>query len=92
MFPIPGLPVLFLHQSEGGRLWRERHRIGGGRQVLMRRPRQIVVPYQRLPWSGDRIEENIGEKELGNSLGINVFCAGTVNYPLHKTMVYHNHD
>ena len=36
--------------------------------------------------------ENISEKELGNSYGVNVFCARAVNYPLHKAMVYHNHD
>ena len=36
--------------------------------------------------------ENIGKKELGHSSGINVFCAGAVNYPLCKAMVYHDHD
>ena len=35
--------------------------------------------------------ENMGEKELGNSSSINVFCAGAINYPLHKAMVYHDH-
>ena len=38
------------------------------------------------------LRKNIGEKELGDSFGINVFCAGVVNYPLSKSMVYHNHD
>ena len=36
--------------------------------------------------------ENIGEKELNNSISINVFCARGINYPLHKAMVYHNHN
>ena len=36
--------------------------------------------------------ENIGEKELGHPFGVNVFCAGAVNYPLRKAMVYHDHD
>ena len=38
------------------------------------------------------LRENIGEKELGNSFGINVFCAGAINYPLCKAMVDHDHD
>ena len=33
----------------------------------------------------------MGEKELGNPSGVNVFCVGAVNYPLHKAMVYHDH-
>ena len=36
--------------------------------------------------------KNIGEEKLGHSFGINVFCAGAVNYPLCKPMVYHDHD
>ena len=36
--------------------------------------------------------KNIGEEKLGHSLRINVFCAGAINYPLHKVMVYHDHD
>ena len=36
--------------------------------------------------------ENIGEKELSNSINVNVFCARGINYPLHKAMVYHNHN
>ena len=36
--------------------------------------------------------ENMIEKEFGNSRGVNVFCAGAVNYPLRKAMVYYNHD
>ena len=36
--------------------------------------------------------KNIGEKELSNSLGINVLCAGAINHPLHKPMVDHDHD
>ena len=36
--------------------------------------------------------ENIGEKELSNSISVNVFCARGINYPLHKAMVYHNHN
>ena len=35
--------------------------------------------------------ENMGEKELDNSSSINVFCAGAINYPLCKAMVYHDH-
>ena len=38
------------------------------------------------------LRKNIGEEELGRSFGINVFCAGAVNYPLCKAMVYHDHD
>ena len=60
MFPVPGLPILFLHQSEGDRPWRGQHHIGGGGQVLERRPRQIVVLYQRLLWNGDQIKEKHG--------------------------------
>ena len=37
------------------------------------------------------LRENMGKKELGNPSGVNVFCAGAVNYPLHKAMVYHDH-
>ena len=36
--------------------------------------------------------ENMSKKELGYSCCINVFCAGAINYPLHKAMVYHDHD
>ena len=36
--------------------------------------------------------ENMNEKELGNPCHVNVFCVGVINYPLHKSMVYHNHD
>ena len=36
--------------------------------------------------------ENMSEKELGNSFGLNVFSAGAINYPLRKSMVYHDHD
>ena len=36
--------------------------------------------------------KDIGEEKLGHSLGINVFCAGAINYPLSKSMVYHDHD
>ena len=36
--------------------------------------------------------KNIGEEKLGHSFGINVFCAGAINYPLRKAMVYHDHD
>ena len=38
------------------------------------------------------LRKNVSEEELGNSFGINVFGTGAVNYPLHKTMVYHDHD
>ena len=34
----------------------------------------------------------VGEEELGNFGGVNVFCAGAINYPLHKAMVNHDHD
>ena len=34
------------------------------------------------------MRKNIGEKELGHPFRINVFCAGAVNYPLSKAMVY----
>ena len=36
--------------------------------------------------------KNIGEEKLGHSFRVNVFCAGTINYPLSKAMVYHDHD
>ena len=36
--------------------------------------------------------ENIGEEKLGYSLGVNVFVAGAINYPLCKPMVYHDHN
>ena len=39
-----------------------------------------------------KLGENMTEKELGNSGSIYVFCAGAINYPLCKAMVYHNHD
>ena len=39
-----------------------------------------------------KLRKNIGEEKLGHSFGINVFCAGAINYPLHKPMVYHDHD
>ena len=38
------------------------------------------------------MRENIGEKELGHPFRINGFCAGAINYPLSKPMVYHDHD
>ena len=38
------------------------------------------------------LRENIGKKELSNSISINVFCARGINYPLHKAMVYHDHN
>ena len=37
------------------------------------------------------LRETMGEKELGNSSSINVFCTGAINYPLCKAMVYHYH-
>ena len=36
--------------------------------------------------------ENIGKEKLGYSFGVNVFCAGAINYPLREPMVYHDHD
>ena len=39
-----------------------------------------------------KLRENMSEKVSYDSCGINVFCAGAINYPLHKAMVYHNHD
>ena len=39
-----------------------------------------------------KLRENMSEKELGNSGCINVFCERAINYPLHKAMVYHDHD
>ena len=38
------------------------------------------------------MRENMSEKELCHSGSINVFCAGAINYPLSKAMVYHDHD
>ena len=39
-----------------------------------------------------KLRENIGKKELSDSLSVNVFCARGINYPLHKAMVYHDHN
>ena len=36
--------------------------------------------------------ENMEEKELGYSCHINDFVARAENYPLHKPMVYYDHD
>ena len=36
--------------------------------------------------------KNVSEKELGDSGSIDFFCAGAINYLLHKAMVYHDHD
>ena len=38
------------------------------------------------------LRENMSENKLGNSCSIHVFCAGAINYPLCKAMVYHNHN
>ena len=38
------------------------------------------------------LRDNMGEKELGDSGSVNVFCAGAINYPLYKAMVYHDYD
>ena len=38
------------------------------------------------------LRENMSKKDLGNSSCVNVFCAGAINYPLCKPMVYHDHD
>ena len=51
-----------------------------------------MILCQRSPWSKGQIKGKHGQKELGNSDSINVFCAGAINYPLHKAMVYHDHD
>ena len=58
----------------------------------MQRLRQIVASVRDYLGVETESRENIGEKELGYSFRINVFCAGAVNYPLHKPMVYHDHD
>ena len=31
--------------------------------------------------------KNMGKEEFGDSSGIDVFCAGVINYPLHKAIV-----
>ena len=36
--------------------------------------------------------ENVSKEKLGYSFGIDVFCAGAINYPLREPMVYHDHD
>ena len=38
------------------------------------------------------LRKNMGEEEFGNSSGVNVFCAGAINYLLCKAMVYHDHN
>ena len=38
------------------------------------------------------LRENVGKEKLGYSFGVNVFCAGAINYPLREPMVYHDHD
>ena len=91
MFPILGLPVPFLHQSEGDRLWRGQHRIGGGEFSCESRSKlwSSVRDYLGVE---TKLGKNIGEEKLGHSFKINVFCAGAINYPLCKPMVYHDHD
>ena len=36
--------------------------------------------------------KDMGKKELGNAGSINVFGAGSEDYPLRKAMVNHNHQ
>ena len=36
--------------------------------------------------------KDMGKKELGDAGSINVFGAGSKDYPLHKAMVDHNHQ
>ena len=74
--------------------------IGGGEgNVVLKEVGEFSSEGRGELWSSVRdhfgmaakLRENMGEKELGNSGSVNVFCAGTVNYPLHKAMVDHNH-
>ena len=75
--------------------------IGGGEgDVILKEAGEISSKGRGKLWSSIRdhlgvkaeSRENMGEKELGDSSSINVFCAGAINYPLHKAMVYHDHD
>ena len=75
--------------------------IGGGEgDIVLKETGEFLGEGQGELWSSIRdhfrmeaeSRENMGEKEFGNSGSIDVFCAGAINYPLHKAMVYHDHD
>ena len=38
------------------------------------------------------LRENMHKKEFGDSSCVDVFCAGAINYPLCKAMVYQDHN
>ena len=67
-FPILGLPVLFPQQFVGNKQWRGLCCIGGDRQVLEWKQRQIVVLCLRLPWNEGRIEGKHEQKRVGQLL------------------------
>ena len=72
----------------------------GESDVILEETGEFSGKSRRKLWSsvGDhlRVEaksrENMSEKELSDSGSIDFFCAGAINYPLHKVMVYHDHD
>ena len=75
--------------------------IGGGEgNVILKEAGEFPGKSRGELWSSVRdhlgveakSKEGMGEKELGNSCSVNVFCAGAINYPLCKAMVYHDHD
>ena len=75
--------------------------VGCGKgNIILKEAGEFSCEGQGELWSsvGDHLgvepksRKNIGEKELGNSFRVNVFCTGAINYPLCKPMVYHYHD
>ena len=67
--------------------------IGGGEgDIVLKEASEFLCEGQGELWSfvqdylgmKTKSRENMGKKELGHSGSINVFCAGAINYPLHK--------
>ena len=74
--------------------------VGGGKgNIVMEEASEFPCKGRSKLWSSvgnyfvveAKLRKDIGEKELGDSLQINGFFAGAVNYPLCKSMVYHDH-
>ena len=75
--------------------------IGSGEgDIILKEASEFSGEGQGELWSSIRdnlrveaqLGENMREKEFGDSGCIDVFCAGAINYPLHKAMVYHDHN
>ena len=68
--------------------------------IILEKPSKFLGEGKSELWTpiGDyfgvqaELREHMGEKELGNSGHVDIFGAGAINYPLHKAMVYHDHD